>query len=238
MGDSRKETASLSSSARDREHPDEVGIRQHRFEPPAGATTVLLVRHGESWPADPQRPFTLRDGHGDPDLARVGHAQAEALGERLAATQVDAIYVSSLVRTHQTAAPLARRLGIEPIVEPDLREVFLGDWEGGVFRQKAVDGDPTFQRIFTEERWDVIPGGEPLNEFDARVRGVLAMIVAKHPDERVVAVAHGGVIAHLLHTITGSRRFALNSVDNASISEIVVGEDRAILRSFNDTAHL
>ena len=51
--------------------------------PPPGATTVLLVRHGESAPAHPDRPFALRDGHGDPALDPVGVHQAELLGERL-----------------------------------------------------------------------------------------------------------------------------------------------------------
>jgi probable phosphoglycerate mutase len=83
------------------------GFRQHRFVAPPGATTVLLVRHGESAPAVPGAPFPLRDGHGDPPLDPVGVEQAELLGERLRHERVDAIYVTSLRRTHETAAPLA-----------------------------------------------------------------------------------------------------------------------------------
>src|SRR5688500_10576509 len=105
--------------------------RQHRYRVPPGATEVLLVRHGESAPADPDKPFPLVDGHGDPPLDPVGEEEAERLANRLAGERIDAIYVTSLCRTAQTAAPLAKRLGIEPRVEPDLREVFLGEWEGG-----------------------------------------------------------------------------------------------------------
>ena len=50
---------------------------------------------------------------------------------------IDAIYVTTLRRTHETAAPLAARLGITPIEEPDLREVFLGEWEGGHLPRSA-----------------------------------------------------------------------------------------------------
>jgi probable phosphoglycerate mutase len=215
----------------------EEGIRQHQFTPPPGSTTVLVVRHGESAPEVPGKPFELRDGHGDPELHAVGHRQAELLADRLESEPIDAIYVTSLRRTLQTAEPLARRLGITPVEEPDLREVYLGEWESG-FRKRAVANDPVFLEIFRQERWDVIPGSEPLDEFDARVWSAFQRIVAAHPDQRVVVVAHGGVIAHLLHRVSESRRFAFSVTDNASISEVVAGPDRIILRRYNDVSHL
>jgi probable phosphoglycerate mutase len=214
------------------------GFRQHRFVPPPGATTVLLVRHGESAPAVPGQPFPLRDGHGDPPLDPVGVEQAEMLGERLRHERIDAIYVTSLQRTHETAAPLARHTGLVPIEEPDLREVFLGDWEGGEFRVRAAAGDPVFQQIWEQERWDVIPGGEAQDAFDERVWRGFQRIVAENADRRVMAVAHGGVIGQLLHRVTGSRRFAFSGADNASISEVVASPDRIVLRRYNDVSHL
>ncbi len=217
---------------------DEEGIRQHRFTAPPGATTVLVVRHGESAPEIPDRPFALRDGHSDPELHPDGVRQAELLADRLEHERIDAIYVTTLRRTHETAAPLAARLGLTPIVEPDLREVFLGEWEGGQFRRRAVANDPVFQEIFREERWDVIPGAEPLADFDERVWRAFQRIVAAHPDQQVMLVSHGGVIGHLLHRVTDSRRFAFSVADNASISEIVAGPDRAVLRRYNDVTHL
>jgi probable phosphoglycerate mutase len=214
------------------------GFRQHRFTPPPGATTVLLVRHGESAPAHPDRPFPMRDGHGDPPLDPVGERQADLLADRLAHERIDAIYVTSLQRTRQTALPLAQRLGLAPTEVSDLREVFLGEWEGGLFRVRAAEGHPVFQQIWVEERWDVIPGGEPLEAFDQRVWRGFQEIVAANPDRRVVAVAHGGVIGQLLHRITGSRRFAFSGADNASISEIVASPERIVLRRYNDVSHL
>jgi probable phosphoglycerate mutase len=214
------------------------GFRQHRFTPPPGSTTVLLVRHGESTPAHPDRPFPMRDGHGDPELDPVGVRQAELLADRLGHERIDAIYVTSLQRTHQTAAPLAERLGLEVTELPELREVFLGEWEGGLFRVRAAEGDPVFLQIWEEERWDVIPGGEPLEAFDERVWRGLQEVVAANPDGRVMVVSHGGVIGQLLHRVTGSRRFAFSGADNASISEIVATPERIVLRHYNDVSHL
>jgi probable phosphoglycerate mutase len=216
----------------------EEGIRQHRFTPPPGATTVLVVRHAESAAEVPGQPFDLRGGHGDPELHPFGLQQAELLADRLEHERIDAIYVTTLRRTHQTAAPLARRLGITPVEEPDLREVFLGEWEGGLFRERAVANDPLFLEIFRQERWDVIPGAEPLDAFDARVWSAFQRIVAAHPDQRVMVVSHGGVIAHLLHRVSESRRFAFSVADNASISEVVAAPDRIVLRRYNDVSHL
>jgi probable phosphoglycerate mutase len=214
------------------------GFRQHRFAAPAGSTTVLLVRHAESAPAVPGAPFALRDGHGDPDLHPDGHVQAERLAARLGREALAAIYVTSLVRTHQTAWPLAVASQLEPIVEPDLREVYLGDWEGGLLRERAAARDPIFQQIFLEQRWDVIPNAEPHDAFHARTQAALHRVVAAHPGGRVAIITHGGVIAQLLSHATGSARFAFSGADNASISELCIDGDRQILRRFNDTTHL
>ena len=214
------------------------GFRQHRFRPPPGATTILLVRHGESAPAIPEQPFPLVDGHGDPPLHPEGHAQAERVAQRLRSEAIDAIYVTTLQRTHQTAAPLAAALGLTPLVERDLREVFLGEWEGGLLRAKAAAADPVYARVITEERWDVIPGAEPAAAFESRLLDGVRRIAAAHPDRVVVAVVHGGVIGQLLASATGSRPFAFTGADNGSISEIVVLGDHLAVRRFNDTAHL
>lgn len=212
---------------------------QLRFESPSRATELVLVRHGQSAPAVEGEAFPLCDGHGDPPLSLLGRQQAMALAGRLAAEPITAIYVSTLQRTAQTAAPLAETLGLAPLVEPDLREVFLGEWEGGRYRQKVVDGDPLAVRAFAEERWDVIPGAEPSADLARRVRGAVERIAAAHRGGRAVCVAHGGVIGQVLALATSSRPFAFVGADNASISRLVViSSDRWVLRAFNDTAHL
>jgi probable phosphoglycerate mutase len=218
--------------------PEQSEFRQTRFALPPGATDVLLIRHGESAAARPGQPFALVDGHGDPELRAEGHHQAEAVGDRLGSAKLAAIYVTTLRRTAETAAPLARRLGITPQVEADLREVHLGEWEGGEFRKRVAEHDPLAGRMLAEERWDVIPGAEPAELFAARVRAGLQRIVAAHPDTQVAVFTHGGVIGELLAQATGSRPFAFTNADNGSISQLYVDGDRWHLRRFNDTAHL
>jgi len=221
------------------EAPDPEGFRQHRFVTPPGATRVLLVRHGESAAAMPGQPFPLNDGHGDPPLHSHGLLQADLVAERLKSdASIAAIYVTTLQRTHQTAAPLAAALGLAPITVADLREVHLGDWEGGQLRVRAAAGDPILAEMLERQRWDVIPGAEAHGDFDARLQRGLASIVARHPDQTVVAVVHGGVIGQLLAAAVGITGFAFTAADNASISEIVVQDTTVHLRRFNDTAHL
>jgi probable phosphoglycerate mutase len=212
-------------------------IRQMRFARPPGATELVLIRHGESAPAIVGEPFDLVDGQGDPPLSAEGEAQAERLGERLASEAFDAAYATSLRRTVQTAEPWLVRSGLRLGIEPDLREVHLGDWEGGVFRQKVMDQDPIALRWMEEQRWDVIPGAEAEEKFSGRVIGSVLRIAAAHPDERVAVFTHGGVIGRILAEATSSRPFAFGA-DNASISHLVVAPDRWTLRRFNDISHL
>src|SRR5690606_15325689 len=145
-----------------------------------------------SAPARDDRPFPLVDGHGDPELSPAGREQALRLAERLGHEDIAAIYVTTLRRTAQTAAPLAARLGLQPRVEADLREVHLGEWEGGSFRRHVAEGHPVARRMFAEQRWDVIPGAEPDDAFAARVRGAIHRIAGAHRDETVVVVSHAG----------------------------------------------
>jgi 2,3-bisphosphoglycerate-dependent phosphoglycerate mutase len=213
--------------------------RQSRFRKPPGSTEIILVRHGESEPLVPGKPFPLVGGHGDPALAPDGHVQAQRVADRLASQRIEAIYVTTLRRTVQTAAPLAERLGITPQVEGDLREVYLGDWEGELFRQRVAEGDPIAIQMGEQERWDVIPGGEPKDDFITRLRAGLGRIAAAHPDQRVAVFTHGGVIGQLLSLAVGTERgFAFVGADNGSISHLVLHGDRWIVRRFNDTAHL
>jgi probable phosphoglycerate mutase len=212
--------------------------RQHSFQRPAGATEILLVRHGESRAASDDNPFPLVDGHGDPELHANGRVQAERVGERLRSEPISAVYVTNLRRTQETAAPLCQHLGIEPIIEPELREVFLGEWEGGALRIKAAAQDPIFLSLQTEQRWDVIPGAESWQTINDRVMGALGRIHARHPDELVVAVVHGGIVAHILAHAAGARPFAFNGADNGSISQLILHDERLMVRRFNDASHL
>lgn len=215
-------------------------FEQLPYAPPPGATEIILVRHGASEAAVEGVDFPLLEGQGDPPLAAAGHGHAGAVAACLRGRPIDSIFVSSLRRTHETAAPLAAECGIDPVVVADLSEVHLGEFEGGEYRIRVAREDPVIVRMFAEERWDAIPGAEPADAFAARVRRAIgAVVAATGPDRIAVAVAHGGVIGEVCHQATGSRPFAFVHADNGSISRLVVDADgRWLLRSFNEIAHL
>lgn len=220
------------------ESPEVKEYRQFRFQLPAGATDVLLVRHGESAAARLDKPAPQVDGRSDPALDPQGRKEADMVAERLKDEQVAAIYVTSLRRTHETAAPLAARLGLEPVVEPRLSEVYLGEWEGPWFRKHMSEGHPIALQAIKEERWDAIPGAESTEAFQDRIRAGLLDIAAAHPDQRVVVVTHGGVIGSIVALATGARPWAFVGADNGSLSHLVITPERWIIRRFNDTGHL
>ncbi|MEX0286672.1 MAG: histidine phosphatase family protein [Paracoccaceae bacterium] len=196
------------------------------------------MRHGESQPAIPGQSFPMKDGHGDPALHPDGEAQAVAVGERLKSVAFSAIYVTTLQRTHQTAAPLVGHLGLKPRIEADLREVHLGDWDGGEYRIRAAEGHPAFRKAMETGEWGEIPGAETTAAFTGRVRDGLFRIAAAHPDERVAAFVHGGVIAAAMALATGASPFTFAGAANGSFTRIVIQGDRMTVRGFNDVAHL
>ena len=219
---------------------DPDGFEQHPFTLPAGATEVILVRHGASAHFIPGTPFPLLDGRSDPELSVVGRAQAELLAKRLRGEIFSRLYVTSLRRTQETAAPIVATAGVDFTIVAELVEVGLGDWEGGELRARTALGDPVALQIFAEERWDVIPGAESLEAFGVRLRAGIARIVDETgPDAIAVAILHGAAIGELCRHATGSRPFAFVHADNGSMSRLIVyPDDRWLLRSFNDTSHL
>jgi probable phosphoglycerate mutase len=213
---------------------------QLAFALPPDAVELLLVRHGASAHAVPGESFPLVDGHGDPPLAPEGLEQAEAVGERLAGEALSGVFVTGLQRTAQTAAPLARRLGVEPVVVQELNEVRLGDWEGGSFRIHVAHREPLAMRVLAEERWELIPNAEPAVDFAARVTAGAERVMAATPGGTTAAVfVHGGVIGELCRQATASRPFAFVHSDNASLTRLVrFADGRWLLRSFNEITHL
>lgn len=180
----------------------------------------------------------MRDGHGDPRLHPQGERQAIAVGLQLQKTIFARLYVTKLIRTHQTAAPLAAHLGMEPVENPDLHEVHLGDWDGGLYRIKAAEGDPVYRKVFEAQDWSPIPRAETRDAFFGRVRRGLMEIAANHADERVAVFVHGGVIGAAMAMATGSEPFAFLGAANGSISRLVIHGERMIVRGFNETQHL
>jgi 2,3-bisphosphoglycerate-dependent phosphoglycerate mutase len=208
---------------------------------PDGAVEVILARHG-SVDHHPSDRLVEADGviggHADPDLSELGRRQALALMERLRGVRTSALFATSLARTQQTAAPLAAELSLEPVIEPDLREVYLGDWEG-VFGRHP-DHEPVIRQMLETGRWDVIPNAESMDHLAQRVRAGLERVAAAGDGGgTVVAVVHGGIVAEACRQVTGSRPFAFLHAENASITRLVrVASGRWELHGFNDVSHL
>lgn len=215
-----------------------VAYAQKGFRPPAGATDILLIRHGQSEGMSSSSYPRLPSGQADPALSPKGHAQAEAMAERMAEVGIQALYCSTLTRTQQTAAPLAKLTGLEPVVLADLREVELGEWEGGEFRRRAETDDVTYLELMRAGEWGLIPGAESDAVFGERVRAGLLAVEAANRGQRVGVVCHGGVIGMAIALATGCSPMAFMHVDNCSITQLYIHDDLWIVRRVNDTAHL
>jgi probable phosphoglycerate mutase len=213
---------------------------QRPFTPPAGAQELVLVRHGSVVSPTPHLEGAPLGRQNDPPLDERGRHQAAAVAARLEEEPIAAVFVTPLRRTVETAEPLLARNGAEPRMLDDLREVELGDWEHGEFSRRAVAGDPEFQRVMREQRWDVIPNAEPAAVFAERVgRGLLEAGSASGPDSVAIVYTHSAVIAEACRQVTGSEPFAFLTVSNCSLTRLVrMPGGRWVLVAFNETAHL
>ncbi len=210
---------------------------QRAMVAPPGAREVILVRHGA---CDPPPPDGLVAGRSDPSLNERGREEAAALAERLAREPVTAVFISHLRRTEETAAAILARHPLQPAVAEDIGEIYLGEWEGHGIHVRGASGDPELARVFAAQRWDLIPGSEPAEEWELRVRrGVEAAADAGADGKVVVAVTHAAVIAEFCRQITGSEPFAFLLNSNGSLTRVMrMAEGGWKLLSFNDTEHI
>lgn len=198
---------------------------------------LVLIRHGL-----PERLVSDDGSPVDPALVEMGWRQAEAVAEWLcqeAEGRLDALYSSPLRRARETAAPLAKRLGFEPVIDDDLAEL---DRDSGSYIPVEE------LRAIKDERWLALISGEygqDRLEFHTRVVGALERIVGAHRGQRVVVVCHGGVInayaAHVLGIATtdGVRSTGFFLPEYTSITRVLAASSghRAI-HALNEIAHL
>ena len=148
---------------------------------------LLLVRHGRTAHNVDRLLDTAYPGA---PLDETGHEQARAVAERLAEHPIDAIYVSDLIRTHETATPLAQARGLDLHVREGIREIQAGDYE------MSPDFDDYIRIIvgWLSGRQDVrMPGAETGHEVLSRFDGVVEEAYAVGHDT-VVLISHGAVI--------------------------------------------
>lgn len=161
-------------------------------------TELLLVRHGETdW--NIQGRF---QGQSDPPLNERGLAQARALALELAGEEVAAVYTSDLQRARQTGEILAQSLAAPLRVDPRLREIDQGAWEGMVMEDIRREYPEEFERRAADPLASAPPGGESVRRVQERALEALGEVLHQHPHEKVVLVSHGLVLAlmriHLL----------------------------------------
>lgn len=209
------------------------------------AAELFIVRHGDAIPgADEIIPSGVYD---DLPLSHLGREQSQALANRLGALSFNALYTSPLLRCRQTAAPLAERLGLTPIIVEDLKEIRLG----GIRPLPEDRADLAALTAALQERqldivriagetghWDAIPGSEPSKDFRRRVVEACDGIASKHIGQRVLIFAHGGVVNAYAAEALGLERDFFFPAANTSITVMRVAGKQRVVFTLNDAGHI
>lgn len=180
---------------------------------------LLLLRHGRTeWNAS--RRF---QGQLDPPLDDIGIAQAAEVAPAIVALGPVALLCSDLQRAQATCAPIAALTGLEPNLDPRLREISLGDWQG-------LDL-PQAREQFPEEydAWSVGQdvrrgGGETYAEVGERAVASLDTALDEAGEGLVVAVTHGGTARAIVGTLLALPReqwSSLGPLGNCRLSLLV-----------------
>ncbi|MFJ5260398.1 histidine phosphatase family protein [Streptomyces sp. NPDC088387] len=152
---------------------------------------LLLIRHGQT---TANVRFLLDTAVPGAGLTDLGRQQATALTEVLADEDIEAVYVSTLTRTQDTAAPLAAARGLEVRVRDGVREVAAGDLE--MLPGDTERGQTYMRTVFAWMSGDTgvrMPGGESGDEVLARYDAVVAEAAASGAGT-VAVFSHGAVI--------------------------------------------
>jgi len=153
---------------------------------------ILLIRHGQT-PANVLG--TLDTAAPGPGLTELGAAQAAAIVPALAHEPIEGVYVSRLLRTHETAAPLARALDLAPVQLAGTHEIEAASLEGRRDREAVRT---YLETVFAWGQGDldpVMPGGFDGHEFFGRFDASIDEVVAAHSrDATAVVVSHGAAI--------------------------------------------
>jgi probable phosphomutase (TIGR03848 family) len=199
-------------------------------------TTILLVRHGATATTGTVLPGRSAGLH----LAAKGTAQAENAATRLGelGKRPAAIYVSPLERARETAAPIAKALGLRPVIERGLLECDFGTWTGkklSLLQRKAewrtVQHAPSTFRF---------PEGESFTEMQLRIWTTLERLAKKHRNRVIVVVSHADPIKAAVTYAQGVPLdlFQRTVISTCSISAIAFTDASPIVLSVNNTGSL
>ncbi len=197
---------------------------------------VLLVRHGTTPTTGKMLPGQAAGLH----LSEKGQAQAEAAAERIAALakKPAAVYASPLERTRETAAPIAKALGLRVRAAAGLIEVDVGNWtEKPLKRLYRAREWPTVQRWPAGFRF---PGGESFAEMSVRSMDAVLALVAEHPGQTIVAVSHADPIKAVVAAAAGMPLDLMQRlvVSPCSISALLFTAGGPVVLCVNSTGSL
>lgn len=183
------------------------------------ATQFTVVRHAETvW----NREGRIQ-GHLDSPLTAEGVAQAQGLARRLSESEYDLLVSSDLGRAQATAAYIAFEIGMEAVLDARLRERHYGILQGMTCAEAQAAHPEVYRRYSEEDLAFAIPGGESTQACFDRSVGCLEELAARRPGQRILVVAHGGVIDGLYrHSMSlphdSSRVF---SIVNGSLNQFL-----------------
>jgi ribonuclease H / adenosylcobalamin/alpha-ribazole phosphatase len=199
-------------------------------------TVTLLLRHGQT-PMSVEKRYA---GRSDAPLTDLGVAQAAAAAKRLATAGLDAIVSSPLQRAVRTAEEVAAVTGLPVVTDDGFRETDFGAWEGLTFAD-VRERWPSEMTAWLADPAVAPPGGESFAEVSERVTAALHRVLAARPGQRILVVSHVTPIKTLVTAALLAPPPALYRMhlDLAALCEIDwYADGPAVLRSFNDTAHL
>ena len=201
------------------------------------ATSTLLLRHGAT-ALSGERRFSGRE---DVPLTKEGIRQAGQVGRRLASGRgVDVVVTSPLQRARRTAEAVAAATGAPLVVDDDLVEADFGAWQGLTFAE-AGERWPDEMKAWLASPDARPPDGESFAMVALRVLAAQDRLFGEHRHKRAVVVSHVTPIKTLLCRALlapPEAMFRMN-LDVASLTRIDCFDNgSALLRSFNDTAHL
>ncbi len=193
---------------------------------------LVLVRHGQT-AANRELRY---QGTRDEPLTEAGHRQAAQLARLLAPLPIDGLLTSPARRCLDTARPIAAATGLEPAVDPRLREQAYGEWEGLTPGEIAARGARDRAALARWQRDIAVapPGGESLARVEERVLALVAELADRRAGQWLVLVSHVGPIKALLCSglglpLAGVRRLFL---DPATVTVLDWG-DAPVLRLLN-----
>jgi 2,3-bisphosphoglycerate-dependent phosphoglycerate mutase len=199
-------------------------------------TTLTVIRHGET---DWNRLLRFQ-GQLDVSLNEIGRIQAERVANALAGERFDALICSDLIRTRQTAEPLAQQLGLAVETDTLWREQCFGVLEGLDVPTIKTHYPELWAAWIRHDADYALPGGESVRTFHARIVAAVEELAQRYPGRNLVVVTHGAVLDMLWRM---AHRLPLNgprdcAIPNGGINRLCWSAGALDIVEWADDRHL